>query len=166
MKGGNREVKITTEDKQHIINCVVRATFAKAAADPSTPTEVIVSLSNGETLTFEKAHWILRGYKCVIPGIGLVMILEQNPAKTGSWCGHLAAKYGIKLAWLFLNNKYNRCLIDLDEDDILYFDASGDSPTATRDEVKAHPQIRAIIERVDANREAQLRANKEVKHFE
>lgn len=157
---------LTTEDKQHIINCVVRATFAKEATDPTTPNEVIVSLSNGETLTFEKAHWILRGYKCVIPGIGLVMILEQNPSKTGSWCGHLATKYGIKIAWLFLNNEFNRCLIDLDDDDILYFDASRKQPSATRDEVKAHPRIKAIVDGIDANREMHLKANKEVKHFE
>jgi hypothetical protein len=157
-------MSLSFEDKLKIINCLVRATFAKEATDPAIPTTVAVQTSIG-AIEFERAHFVLRGYKGIVPGTGVVQILEQNPAKTGSWCGILASKYGIKVAWLWVNNSYNRCLIDLGDEDVLFFDATGGA-NATRDEVKAHPRIKEIIDRYDANREAQLKANKNIKHFD
>lgn len=155
---------LSIKDKLKVVNCIVRATFAKEPTDPSMPTTVIVQTEQG-TLEFERAHFILRGYKGIVPGSGVVQILEQNPAKVGSWCGVLVNKYGIKLAWLWVNNVYDRCIIDLGDEEVLIFRAD-DGANATRDRVKAHPRIKEIIDRYEASRDAQLKANKNLKHFD
>lgn len=155
----------SVQDKQHIINCLVRTIYSTEATDPQRPDQVAIELEDSSVLRFKQAHWILRGYKGEVPGIGLVQILEQNPAKTGSWCGILVNKYGFKICWLWTNGKYNRCIIDLGDKDVLFFDAS-QGADATRNEVRNHPRIKAIIDEMDGNREEFLRAKLPVKHFE
>ncbi len=156
---------LSVQDKQHIINCLVRTIYLYEPTDPERPKQVAIQLEDDSVLKFEQAHWILRGYKGNVPGIGLVQVLEQNPSKTGSWCGQLVNKYRFKLCWLWVDNKYNRCIIDLDDKDVLFFDAAGGA-NATRDEVKNHPRIKEIIEEMDGNREQFTRAQLPVKHFE
>jgi len=156
---------VTARDRLHIVNCLVRATFAKEATDPTRAKKITVELPDTKaSLEFEQAHWILRGYKGMIPGLGFVQVLEQNPAKSGSWCGILATRYQLKVAWLWLNGNYHRCCIDLGGDDVLFFDATGGA-NATKEEVRSHPQIKAIIEEMDSNREKLLEARTTVKHF-
>lgn len=157
---------VTAQDKQHIINCLVKTIYAFEPTDPEMPEKVQIELEDGSKLTFKKAHWILRGYKGEVPGVGFIQILEQNPAKTGSWCGILVNKYKFNICWLWTNGNYNRCLVYFDGDyDVLFFDATGGA-SATRDEVKNHPRIKAIIDEMDGNREQFLKADKSVKHFE
>ena len=156
---------LSVQDKQHIINCLVRTIYLTEATDPERPKQVRIQLEDDSVLKFEQAHWILRGYKGNVPGIGEIQVLEQNPSKTGSWCGVLANKYRFKICWLWVDNKYNRCIIDLGDKDVLFFDATGGA-NATRDEVKNHPRIKAIIEEMDGNRDQFTRATLPVKHFE
>lgn len=156
----------TAQDKQHIINCLVKTIYAFEPTDPQRPEQVAIELEDSSVLKFKQAHWILRGYKGEVPGIGLVQVLEQNPAKTGSWCGILVNKYGLKICWLWTNGKYNRCLVYFEDSyDVLFFDATGGA-NATRDEVKAHPRIKKFIDEKDGNREEFVRAKLPVKHFE
>lgn len=157
---------VSAQDKQHIINCLVKTIYAFEPTDPERPKECHVQLEDDSVLKFKQAHWILRGYKGEVPGVGWLQILEQNPAKTGSWCGILVNKYGFKICWLWTNGKYNRCLVYFEEDyDVLFFDATGGA-NETRDLVKAHPRIKKIIDEMDSNRESFIRAKLPVKHFE
>lgn len=154
-------MKATTEDKMKIVNALVTPIFMYRPTE--IPNTVTVETSVGE-LEFERAHHTLRGYRGIVPGSGVVQILEQNPAKTGSWCGILANKYGLQIAWLWVNNEYDRCLIDLGDEDVLIFRAD-DGANATRDRVKNHPRIKEIIERHDADREAKLKQQRTLTHF-
>ena len=156
---------LSVQDKQHIINCLVRTIYLTEATDPERPKQVAIQLEDDSVLKFEQAHWILRGYKGEVPGIGMVQVLEQNPSKTGSWCGQLVNKYQFKVCWLWVDNKYNRCIIDLGDKDVLFFDATGGA-NECRELVKRDPRIRAIIKGRDADRGAFTRAQLPVKHFE
>ena len=155
---------LTDRDRQEIVNSIVRSTFKSGPQSADIPEKVMVVTSDGTTLEFERAHFTLRGYKGNIPGVGFLQILEQNPAKTGSWCGILASRYQLKVAWLWLNGNYHRCCIDLGGKDVLTFDATGGAH-ATRDEVRAHPEIAKIIEEFDGNREKQMEPITNLTHF-
>lgn len=137
---------LTKRDLQHFLNVIVRTTFKYQAGDPDTPKNIEIDCPESSVkLQFTKAHGILRGYKGYLPGIGQIQVLEQNPQKIASWCGYLVKRYGLKLAWLWKDGNYHRCLVDMGGENVLWFDATGGADK-TKDEVKAHPQIKAFIE--------------------
>ena len=48
---------LSVQDKQHIINCLVRTIYLTEATDPERPKQVRIQLEDDSVLKFEQAHW-------------------------------------------------------------------------------------------------------------